>query len=199
MKQHIGFGLNIIAIALFFPGILLPIFVIDMNMMADLGSNALQASLISKELSILGTVEELWFDKRHLVAFLITLFSVIIPLSKTLLVSVAYFSKNVLKREKILSFVTNIGKWSMADVFVVAIFLAILSTNHTGTRSSQEVSLGLFKISFELSSETLSAAGQGFWFFTAYCILSIAGSHLLFHAIKNIEKESKTSTKQIDM
>lgn len=182
MKKHLGFALNIIALGLFVPGIYFPVFKLDMNMMADLGNSALQAGLINKELSILGTVEELWLDERHLVAFLILLFSVVIPVCKTLLVSIAYFTKNMLKQHKILNFVTHIGKWSMADVFVVAIFLAILSTDHTGTRSTQEVSLGLFKISFELSSETLSSAGQGFWFFTAYCLISLAGTQLFLNA-----------------
>lgn len=183
--KHLGFALNIIALGLFFPGIVLPIFSLDMTMMANLGTSVLNAPLVAKEVSILGTVDELWQDKRLLVAALIFLFSVMIPLIKTLLVNIAYFSKNQPRQQQLLSFVSNIGKWSMADVFVVAIFLTILSTDNANTSTNQEVNLGLFKISFELSSQTLSNAGPGFWFFTAYCLLSMAGTQLFLKYAKN--------------
>lgn len=186
MLKHLGYILNLLALGLFFPGILLPIIKLDMNMMADLGSSALSAPLVAKELSIMGTIQELWQDERFLVSFLILLFSVVVPLVKTLLVNIAYFSKKPQRRHKILGFVSGIGKWSMADVFVVAIFLAILSTNASENSSVQEVNMGLFKISFELSSQTLSSAEPGFWFFTAYCLISLAGTHLFFRHEKNL-------------
>lgn len=184
MKQNLGFLLNLFAIGLFVPGIMLPIFSMDMTMQADLGSSALSAMLLDKELSILGTVQELWQQDRLLVAFLILLFSVIVPITKTSLVSFARFCQQSHLQQKILNFVATIGKWSMADVFVVAIFLAMLSTDHSATSSTQQLNMGLFNISFELSSQTLSNVGPGFWYFTAYCLVSLFGTQLFYSAVK---------------
>ena len=184
MKQNIGFILNILALGLFIPGILLPIFSMNMEMQADLGSSALTAALIDKELSIIGTVTELWDEQRYLVAFLIFFFSVMVPLLKTSLVTVARFISSSENKQKLLNLVTSIGKWSMADVFVVAIFLAVLSTDHASTTSVEQINMGLFKVSFELSSQTLSNVGQGFWFFTGYCLISLAGTQLFYSGAK---------------
>lgn len=190
MKKHIGFGLNIAALGLFFPGIILPMFSMNMEMAAVFNQSTLTSSIVDKELSILTTVEELWLDQRLLVAALIFLFSVCIPLFKTSLVSVAYFTKDSLKQARLLGWVSGIGKWSMADVFVVAIFLAILSTNHAETADSHQFAIFGLTIAFDISTQTLSAAGQGFYFFTAYCILSLLGTQLAFSAAKRHAQQS---------
>lgn len=185
LRQNLGTVLNLLALGLFIPGILLPMFSLDMELLANLGNSALTASLVDKELSILGTVNELWQDKRYLVAFLILFFSVVIPVVKTLLVLIARFCASDSTRHKLAEFVSSIGKWSMADVFVVAIFLAVLSTDHSSTSSSQEINMGLFKFSFELSSQTLSNVGPGFWYFTAYCIVALAGTVIFQNGMKS--------------
>lgn len=185
IKKHLGFGLNIGALALFFPGILLPMFAFDMDMAATLNTSVLSSTIVEKELSIMATVEELWNDQRLLVAGLIFLFSVCIPLLKTSIVTIAYFIQDSVRENKLLSFVAAIGKWSMADVFVVAIFLAILSTNHAETTSSHQLSLFGFKLAFDISTQTLSAVGQGFYYFTAYCVISLVGTQLAYSAAKS--------------
>lgn len=178
MSRHIGFGLNIIALGLFFPGILLPMFSLNMEMAAALGGSTLSSALVDKELSIMATIDELFHDDRILVAFLIFLFSVIIPLLKTTLVSIAYFQPGTKLESKLFGLVSNIGKWSMADVFVVAVFLAILSTNHAETTESHQFSVFGFNMTLDISTQTLSNAGQGFYFFAAYCLVSLLGSHI---------------------
>ncbi|WP_286263255.1 paraquat-inducible protein A [Thalassotalea atypica] len=178
MSKHFGFVLNVIAIALFVPGILLPMFSLNMDVTAQVSGPTLTTGLISKELSLLGTIEELWQDERLLVAGLIFVFSIAIPLIKALLVIWSYFTKNSRIERAIVNFVSNIGKWSMADVFVVAIFLAILSTNHAETETHQTLAIFGFKLEMIISSETLSAVGNGFYFFTAYCLVSLLGTHL---------------------
>lgn len=183
MKKHIGFGLNIGALGLFFPGIALPMFALNMEMTALLSSSKMTSPLIDKELSILATVNDLWQDERLLVAALIFVFSVCIPLLKTMMVTLAYLKRNTHIEKKLLGFVGGIGKWSMADVFVVAIFLAILSTNHAETMNSHQFNLFGFKIALDISSQTLSAAGQGFYYFTAYCLLSLLGTHLALSSL----------------
>ena len=189
MKKHIGFGLNIAALGLFFPGILLPMFMLNMEMTALLGASELTSPLVDKELSIMATVKDLWQDQRLLVAALIFIFSVCIPLLKTLLVTLAYLKRHTQIESKLMGFVAHIGKWSMADVFVVAVFLAILSTNHAETTNSHQFNLFGFKVALDISSQTLSAAGDGFFFFTGYCLLSLFGTHL---AVTSLRQNTST-------
>ena len=185
VKKHLGFGLGIIAIGLFLPGIILPMFALSMDMIVAMTGAGFNTDLISRELSILTTVRELFEQNRILVALLIFVVSVVIPLVKTSLVSFVYFTQNAKLQNKLANFVTTIGKWSMADVFVVAVFLAVLSTNHTDTAQEHELTFFGMQIGFQISTQTLSNVGQGFYFFVAYCVLSLLGSQLLLSAIKN--------------
>lgn len=178
MKQHVAFALNIIAIGLFIPGITLPMFALNMEMSALLNAAGISSTLIDKELSILNTVQELWEGERILVAALIFLFSVCVPILKTILMSLAYFTRNINVRRNLSQFVSAIGKWSMADVFVVAVFLAILSTNHADTLSQETLTLFGFTLGIDISTQTLSAVGDGFFYFVGYCLLSLLASHI---------------------
>ncbi|WP_299080310.1 paraquat-inducible protein A [uncultured Paraglaciecola sp.] len=182
-KKHLGFALNLIALGLFFPGILLTMFSFNMEMAAQISSSTLTSSLINKELSIVATVRELWEDQRLLVAAMIFAFSVCIPLLKTILLCFAYVTSSFQIEKRIVDFVGAIGKWSMADVFVIAIFLAIMSTNHAETNNLEQLSIFGFNIALDLSTQTLSAAGEGFYYFTAYCVLSLIGTQLTSSAI----------------
>jgi uncharacterized paraquat-inducible protein A len=184
MKTHLGFFFNLIAILLFIPGIFLPMFFLQMDVSANISGPALTSELINKELSLLTTIEELWQNDRLLVAGLIFIFSICIPLLKACLVAWSYFKRNTQVERKIINFVSAIGKWSMADVFVVAIFLAVLSTNHAETANQQTLSLMGFKLNIMISSETLSSVGHGFYFFTAYCLLSLIGAQLSQSGLK---------------
>lgn len=184
MMRHIGFSLNILAILLFIPGIFLPMFALNMDVQAHISSASLSSELINKELSLLTTIEELWLHDRILVALLIFAFSICIPLLKTLLSTWAYLKRNTELERKIINFIGKIGKWSMADVFVIAIFLAVLSTNHSETENHQTIGVFGFNLDLIISSETLSAVGHGFYFFTAYCLLSLLGTHLSQSAIE---------------
>lgn len=185
MLKHTGFALNLVALCLFFPGILFPMFSLDMSLMASIsGAGQISSELVNQELSIMQTVEQLWKDERLLVAGLIFLFSVCVPLIKTSLVSVAYFCRNLKIQQRLLEFVGGIGKWSMADVFVVAIFLAVLSTNHADTATQEQVRIFGFKLAIEVSSQTLSAVGEGFYYFVGYCLISLAGTHTMIIACR---------------
>lgn len=61
-----------------------------------------------------------------LVAFLILLFSILFPLTKIICSSIYLFNPSIAKN-KVLSFmIFKSAKWSMADVFVVALFMALI-------------------------------------------------------------------------
>ena len=109
--------------------------------------------------SILETIENLFKEKNYLVAWLILLFSVVVPLLKTLMLLAVILFPKFNGRSKMMKLVSAIGKWSMADVFVVSIFMAYLAT---------------------ASNEAVSATlHSGYYYFTAYCILSIFGTQII--------------------
>ena len=109
--------------------------------------------------SILQAIDNLFENQNYLVAWLILIFSVVVPILKVILLLAVLILKQFARREQIFKFVSVIGKWSMADVFVVSIFMAYLAT-----KSNEAVSATLH---------------SGFYYFTAYCVLSILGTQLI--------------------
>jgi len=118
-----------------------------------------------KTRSILGTVKDLYTDGFALVAFLVAFFSIGVPVIKglMLLVSCLRFGPGVTRLFR--SGSSLLSKWSMADVYVVGVFVAFLAANAIRKEG------GLLSFSAEL--------GSGFYFFLGYCLLSILSSHLL--------------------
>lgn len=116
--------------------------------------------------SILGTARELWRGQSRFVAVLIVSFSVIVPVVKALLLLATMLPIAPLTSKRVAAIANASGKWSMADVFVIAIFIAFLA----GAGMSE--SEGLVDIS--------ATIGPGFWWFLGYCLISILGSQLLF-------------------
>jgi paraquat-inducible protein A len=112
--------------------------------------------------SILSTVQELFGTDKRLIGFLILLFSVLTPLAKLGLTLTATQSVSPGVRAPAMRIVTAIGKWSMADVVVVAVLLAILSL-----RSAPGEASG-----------THTGVGIGFYFFLSYCVISLLTGQL---------------------
>jgi Paraquat-inducible protein A len=116
--------------------------------------------------SILGAVRNLYDVGSPIPATLILLFSVVVPLTKALLVVAAAFMRDAAGRQRVVNFVAAIGKWSMADVFVVALFITYLAAEATQTVPGQAGSAPL--MAFDASF------GAGFYWFAAYCLFSLA-------------------------
>lgn len=183
-QKYIGFTLSLIALALFVPGIFLPMFYLSMDMNIAMSGTGINSELLNKELSIVTTVTELWQQHRYVVSLLIFIFSVLIPIFKTCALVFVFFTKQAKRKLQVSEFIAAIGKWSMADVFVVAVFLAVLSTNHTENAQQHGLSFWGLRIDFEISTQTLSMVGQGFYYFAGYCVLSILSTQLILRAIK---------------
>jgi uncharacterized paraquat-inducible protein A len=97
-------------------------------------------------------------------ATLILLFSVIVPFAKVLLVLWATVRRDAVGRERTLHFVEIIAKWSMADVFAVALFIAYLAAQATQSAPGDpNASVLAFTATF----------GPGFYWFAAYCVFSL--------------------------
>ena len=124
-----------------------------------------------KTRSILETAGELRAGGHLPVAALIVLFSVVVPLFKALvLVGALLPPVGATWRRRLAAVANASGKWSMADVFVIAIFIAFLAGN--GIRDGR----GL--VDFEAS------LGIGFWYFLGYCLVSLLGTQLLVVALR---------------
>ncbi|MEE9493581.1 MAG: paraquat-inducible protein A [Gammaproteobacteria bacterium] len=133
-----------------------------------------------KTRSILGTVRDLAESSNYLVAFLIMLFSVIVPILKGLMLSASIALKEHPIAHKGRLFSGAISKWSMADVFVIAIIVAYMAAN-----ASQQ--------SGELMTLT-ATFGQGFYFFLGYCLLSIVSAQILASHARTTSDNRRSET-----
>ncbi|WP_053002505.1 paraquat-inducible protein A [Kordia jejudonensis] len=115
--------------------------------------------------------------KVLLVGVLVLLFSVIFPVSK-LVASLLLVFKRSFQQNKIIRFlVFKSGKWSMADVLVVAIFMAYIG--FTGIISSQLGQLENGIESLEILTTNQSELQNGFFFFMGFVIFSIFISQMI--------------------
>lgn len=151
----------------------------------DMAFDRLQVSgtvnAFDKTQSIIGTAHDLYQQGHSLVAMLIVFFSVIVPLIKALLLLSLLLPFSLDKKLALLWVSNGISKWSMTDVFVIAIFVAFLAGN--GLQGDRNL------VDFEAS------IGNGFWFFLGYCVVSIAGTQLVgFAAKKTLAASASAST-----
>ncbi|MBH0015489.1 paraquat-inducible protein A [Pseudoalteromonas arctica] len=185
----------VVALCLLFPGITKPVLTIEGNidksklaqagieMLAEEGdgrtrsmlmmfSNMLgldklegEISAYNKTQSILGTVKELASNNNLFVAALVGLFSIVIP-SLKLLLQLLYccLPLNGFK-QRLGLVICALSKWSMVDVFVIALIVTYLAGNAHGKSGELLVMNAQF--------------GEGFWYFSAYCIFAIIASNLI--------------------
>ena len=113
-------------------------------------------TLVDKTRSIVGTFSDLWVQGYYLVAILIILFSTIIPSLKLVILTVSCFVPS----KKMINFNAFISKWSMADVFAIALFIAFVAIS--ASKNNSEL------VHFETHLH------QGFYWFLGFCLFSIA-------------------------
>lgn len=118
-----------------------------------------------KTRSILGTVRELFQNNHALVAFLIAFFSVVVPAIKALILVTTQFKFSTGSMSWLQNFSGAISKWSMADVFVIAVLVTYLAAN------AVEKEAGFLTFNATL--------GAGFYCFLGYCLLSILATQIL--------------------
>lgn len=112
--------------------------------------------------SVVELVQILFEQRNWVVAVSILSFSILFPLIKLFCTSLLIFGDRFAQNKFVNFFVKHAGKWSMADVFVVSVFLAYLafSSMQVGINTESKVLLGLY-------------------FFLGYCLLSIYSSHII--------------------
>ena len=92
---------------------------------------------------VIGSIVKLWETGDMVVALVILLFSVVVPVLKVLSLLIVSIFMQSRFAHGIIAFFKMIGKWSMVDVFVVAVFLVYLTANK-GDVSKAEVEVGLY-------------------------------------------------------
>lgn len=165
-RNIIALILIIISLGCLYPGLVKP--VMSLKVSAEiplLGEMVLQETTQS----VVSTIESLYEANNNLVASLILLFSIIVPLIKAVILLAVLLIPKLPSKASLQQFVAIISKWSMADVFVVGVLLAFLATK---------------------SEDTIQAwIHEGFYFFLAYCIISILASQIIdVKAILNKER-----------
>ncbi len=178
LKNRIALCCTLLSFILFVPGI-------SLSMLTLRSSGTLETSLTSdlsieffrSSNSILNTVHNLFHRNNKFVAGMIFFFSVIVPLVKAMLFSYVLFSTKPV-RKKIFNFIKSISKWAMCDVFVVATFLAYLSSSSANRHSSREMMLNDTLIDVDIYLHMTAKLGMGFYCFLAYCLLALVSFQL---------------------
>jgi len=107
------------------------------------------------------------------VGILILAFSVLFPLCKILASMFAVWNPARLRENKFLKWLAlKSGKWSMADVFVVAIFMAYIGFDSILTNQLAQI-VGGEKATNVVSTQDHTSLQMGFYLFAAYCIFSL--------------------------
>jgi hypothetical protein len=103
--------------------------------------------------TVLSSIEKLFLQDNYFVGGIILLFSILFPIVKTIISSCFILFTDTKILNKLSNFSSSISKFSMADVFVLSIFLVYLSPK----------SDGIIKAQLEV----------GFYFFFIYVVLSL--------------------------
>ena len=125
------------------------------------------------------------------VGILVLSFSVLFPVSK-LISSIFYIYSEKLRKNSVVKFmVFKTSKWSMADVMVVAIFMAFIG--FSGIISEQLKDLESITTYVDMMTTNASSLQIGFYLFTSFALLSILISHKLQYGEEIKNKKLKNS------
>ncbi|MGI2109958.1 paraquat-inducible protein A [Shewanella frigidimarina] len=115
--------------------------------------------------SIIDTIAALYQSHHFVVAMLVGLFSVVIPAVKLITMLILLLPVTPLIKQRLSKMISVIGKWSMADVFVVAIIVTYMAGNASAGMGDMLKTQSQFEI--------------GFYYFLGYCIFSIASQMMI--------------------
>jgi hypothetical protein len=160
--RAVVFALTSVSVFCFVIGILAPAMIIWTAPQIPMESGNLSFVLQHQVRGIFAIIWELLTNGHWIIGGFLFLFSILTPLTKA---SLTFFATACRSRElnrKIGEFIHSIGKWSMADVFVAAILLALYALK------AQEA--------------TKSIPCLGLYYFIGYCLLSMTTTELLLYS-----------------
>jgi uncharacterized paraquat-inducible protein A len=115
--------------------------------------------------SIIDTISALYQSHHFVVAMLVGLFSIVIPAVKLITMLILLLPVPPLIKQRLSKMISGIGKWSMADVFVVAIIVTYMAGNASAGMGDMLKTQSQFEI--------------GFYYFLGYCIFSISSQMMV--------------------
>jgi hypothetical protein len=130
--------------------------------------------LYYKSKSILEVVWLMFRQSRWdvmIVGVLVLVFSVLFPLMKQVSSLIFVFSARMRESKVIRFMVFKTGKWSMADVMVIAIFMSYIG--FSGIITEQLKQIESIAESLEILTTNKSSLLTGFFFFTAFAVFSL--------------------------
>lgn len=155
VRNVVALGLLAASFGALYPGLTKPLLTIT----AKINFLGVDRELFRETRSILETVRSLRDSGNELVAAMIFGFGVVVPVVKGILIGIALAVPSETPRHRIDGFARGISKWAMNDVFVVAVYVTFLSAKAT---------------------DALDATIEpGFWWFTAYVLLSLIALQFL--------------------
>ena len=118
-----------------------------------------------------------------IVGVLILMFSIVIPIIKLILSTLFLYTRRLRGSKTVKTIIFYLGKWSMADVMVVAIFMAYIGFYGIITAQLDEISGN--QTGYSVETLNYSQLSPGALFFTTYCILSIITGIMIHRWHKN--------------
>lgn len=170
-------SLSMLSASFLYAGVLFPMISIDarvsdfdfklLGMNVEFGEQV----LFYQSKSIFEVVNLLIFEnsiESVIVGLLILIFSIVFPVVKYILTVIYYFSQN---SKVIYYIITNLSKWSMADVFVVGLIMAFIGMKSLIDSQIESIENGNPFIDVVATNNT--SFEIGLICFTIYCVLSI--------------------------
>jgi hypothetical protein len=175
MARAVLFALTSISVVFFVIGIFAPAMVIWTAPSIAMESGNLNFVLQHEVRGIAAIIEELLTSGHWIIGGFLLLFSILTPLTKASLTYFITASRSKSLNFKIGQLLHTIGKWSMADVFVAGVLLALYALK------AQEA--------------TKSIPCLGLYYFMGYCLLSMTTTELLVHSGVVAENEKGAEKK----
>jgi paraquat-inducible protein A len=165
------FSLTTVSLCFFIIGIIAPAMVIWTAPSIPLASGNLEFVLQHEVRGIAAVIWELLTGGHWIIGGFLLLFSIVTPMTKASLTFFITASRSKSLNFKIGEFLHTIGKWSMADVFVAAVLLA------------------LYALKFQEATKSIPCLGL--YYFIGYCLLSLTTTELLVHSGATDMKEER--------
>lgn len=156
------FALTCTSVGCFVIGILAPAMVIWTVPNIPMATGNLSFVIQHQVRGIAAIIWDLLTGGHYVIGGFLLLFSIVTPMTKAGLTFFVTISKNKQWNYRAGEFLHTIGKWSMADVFVAAVLLA------------------LYALKFQQATKSVPCIGL--YYFIGYCLLSMTTTELLVHS-----------------
>jgi hypothetical protein len=177
-NRGVIFSLTLISVVFFAIGIFAPAMVIWTAPVIPMETGNLSFVVQHQVRGIAAIIWELLKAGHYVIGGFLLLFSIVTPLVKASLTFFITGSRSQKRNAWIGELLHTIGKWSMADVFVAAILLA------------------LYALKFQEATKSIPCLGL--YYFIGYCLLALSTTELLVHSGAVSGDEGQKSRRTLD-